>query len=97
MLPSCQFSKLNYTTNYTLWCKNMASWRNLDTQWKKIQTLKSFANMVNFLSENGIKDSLIQLADMIVGAALYSVKDRTDASDYINIVKKRIAAEINEL
>jgi len=34
---------------------------------------------------------------MIVGAALYSVKDRTDANDYISIVKKRIVAEITEL
>ena len=36
--------------------KNIAAWRNIDTQWKKIQNLKSFANLINFLSENGIRD-----------------------------------------
>jgi len=34
---------------------------------------------------------------MIVGAALYSIKDRTDAKEYITIIKKRIIAEIKEL
>ena len=43
------------------------------------------------------KDNLIQLADMIVGAAMHSKEDREDANDYISIVKKRIVAEINEL
>jgi len=43
------------------------------------------------------KNNLIQLADMIVGAALYSIKDRTDAKDYITIIKNRIVAEINNL
>jgi len=52
-------------------------------------------NNISFIDSK--KDSLIQLADMIVGAALYSVKDRTDANDYISIVKKRIVAEIIEL
>jgi len=52
-------------------------------------------NNISFIDSK--KDNLIQLADMIVGAALYSVKDRTDANDYITIIKNRIVAEINNL
>jgi len=43
------------------------------------------------------KDSLIQLADMIIGAAMHSIEDRDDANDYISIVKNRIVSEISEL
>jgi len=52
-------------------------------------------NEMSFIDSK--KDNLIQLADMIIGAAMHSIKDRDDAMDYISIVKKHIIAEFNEI
>ena len=43
------------------------------------------------------KDSLIQLADMIVGAAIYSLEEQDDAKDYISIIEKSIEKIITEI
>jgi len=43
------------------------------------------------------KDSLIQLADMIVGAAMHSLEKRDDSKDYISIIEKRIYKIFTEL
>ena len=52
-------------------------------------------NKMSFIDSK--KDNLIQLADMIIGAAMHSIEDRDNANDYIKIIKKRIIAEIREL
>lgn len=43
------------------------------------------------------KDNLLQLADMIAGAALHSTEKRPDADAYISLVKKRIETTITML
>jgi len=43
------------------------------------------------------KDNLIQLADMIVGAAMHSLESKNDAKDYLSIIKKRIETTLTEL
>ena len=42
-------------------------------------------------------DNLIQLADMIAGAALHSTEERDDAKVYIKLIKERISATITTI
>ena len=52
-------------------------------------------NSISFVDSK--KNNLVQLADMIIGAAMQSIGNRNNANEYIELVKKRIVAEINEL
>jgi len=68
--------------------------RNVKTYFRK--NLPDFSiNNMTFVDSQ--KDSLVQLADMIVGAAMHFIKYHKNATDYISLIKKRIENTITEL
>jgi len=68
--------------------------RNVKTYFRKNLPEYSINKMVFVDSK---KDSLVQLADMFVGAARHSVEKKKDTNNYISMVKKRIETIITKL
>ena len=56
---------------------------------------KNAVNKVTFKDSN--TDSLIQLADMIVGALLHTTEERGDSDVFYSIIKKHVEMTINTI
>ena len=56
---------------------------------------KNVVNKVTFKDSNA--DSLVQMADMIVGALLHTTEERGDSNEYFSIIQNHVETTITNL